>query len=106
MTMMGHGLATLLMHVLQCITLRQTKRLSCTLIAEGVLRHFYQRYGFRIIKDFHTDAETRITENISMLSQTHRLMLFKDTNATKPFLVVTLLFTTDGWRQVMICTSI
>ena len=27
------------------------------MIAECVLRHFYQRYGFRIIKDFHTDAD-------------------------------------------------
>jgi hypothetical protein len=60
----GHGIATFLLHLAQCIGYTQTNELSCTLVAERNLRSYYQRYGFKPIPDFYTskrfkDARSR-----------------------------------------------
>ena len=53
-TMSGNGINTFLFHVSQCITLRQTKFVTATLISETLLKSFYSRLGFKVIKFFAT----------------------------------------------------
>ena len=49
-----NGISTFLLHVAQCITLRQTNIVTETLIFEALLKSFYSRLGFKVIKDFAT----------------------------------------------------
>ena len=41
-----------LLHVSQCIIFNQTNRVKTTLIADALLKSFYSRLGFKVIKDF------------------------------------------------------
>ena len=51
-TITGDGINTFLLHVAQCITFCQTNFFTETLIAEELLKSFYSRLGFKVIKDF------------------------------------------------------
>ena len=53
-TMRVNGITTFPFHVAQCITFRQTKFVTATLIAEASLKSFYSKLGFKVIKDFAT----------------------------------------------------
>ena len=53
-TMGVNGITTFLLHVSQCITFRQTRFVTATLIAEALLKSFYSRSGFKVIKYFAT----------------------------------------------------
>ena len=44
------------MHVAQCIILNQTNRIKTTLISDALLKSFYSRLGFKVIKDFATST--------------------------------------------------
>ena len=50
--MRENGITTFILHVAQCITFHQTKFVTATLIAEALLKSFYSRLGFKVIKDF------------------------------------------------------
>ena len=52
----GNGITTFLLHVAQCIIFNQTNRVKKILIADALLRSFYSRLGFKVIKDFATSA--------------------------------------------------
>ena len=45
-----NGITTFLLHVAQCITFLQTKFVTATIIAEALLKSFYPRLGFKVIK--------------------------------------------------------
>ena len=47
-------LTTFLLHIYQCITFNQTWFVKAILIAETVLKSFYSRLGFKVIKDVAT----------------------------------------------------
>ena len=49
-----NGISTFILHVAQCITFRQTNIVTATLISEALLKSFYSRLGFKVIKDFAT----------------------------------------------------
>ena len=51
-TMRVNGITTFLLHVSQCITFRQPRFVTATLIAEALLKSFYSRLGLKVIKDF------------------------------------------------------
>ena len=51
-TMKGNGIITFILHVAQCITFRQTKFVTATIISEASLKSFYSRLGFKIMKYF------------------------------------------------------
>ena len=53
-TTRGNGITTFLLNVAQCITFRQTNIVTAKLIAEVLLRSFYSRLGFKVIKYFAT----------------------------------------------------
>ena len=53
-TMPVNGISTFILHVAQCITFRQTNIVTATLISEALLKSFYSRLGFKVIKDFAT----------------------------------------------------
>ena len=51
-TMRVNCITTFLLHVAQCITFCQTKTFIATLISEELLKSFYSRLGFKVIKYF------------------------------------------------------
>ena len=51
-SMRGNGITIFLLHVAQCIIFKQTNRVKITLIADALLKSFYSRLGFKVIKDF------------------------------------------------------
>ena len=53
-TMRVNGITTFLLHVAKCITFRQTKCVTATLISEAPLKSFYTRLGLKVIKYFTT----------------------------------------------------
>ena len=53
-TMTVNGISTFLLHVAQCISLCQTNIVTAKLISEALLKPFYSRIGFKVIKDFAT----------------------------------------------------
>ena len=55
-TMKGNSITTFLLHVAQCITFHQTNFVTSTLIADVLLKSFYSRFGFKVIKDFATST--------------------------------------------------
>ena len=50
----GNGIATFLLHVAQCIFFNKKDRVKTTLIADALLKSFYSRLGFKVIKYFAT----------------------------------------------------
>ena len=50
--MRGNGITTFLLHVAQCIILKQKNRVKTILISDASLKSFYSRLGFKVIKDF------------------------------------------------------
>ena len=50
----GNGITTFLLHVAQCIVFNQTNQVKTILIADALLKLFYSRLGFKVIKDFAT----------------------------------------------------
>ena len=55
-TMRGNGITTFILHVAQCITFDQSNIVTSTLIAESLLKSFYSRFGFKVIKYFATSS--------------------------------------------------
>ena len=55
-TMRGNGITTFILHVSQCITFRQTKFVTATLIAKAQLESINSSLGFKVIKDFATSS--------------------------------------------------
>ena len=49
-SMRGNGITTFLLHVSQCIIFNQTNRIKTILIADALLKSFYSRLGFKVIK--------------------------------------------------------
>ena len=48
----GNGISTFIFHVAQCIIFNHTNCFKTTLIAKALLKSFYSRLGFKVIKDF------------------------------------------------------
>ena len=59
-TVRGNGITTFLLHVAQCITFHQTKPFTATLIYESLLKSFYSRLGFQVIKYFTTSPNFEV----------------------------------------------
>ena len=55
-TLREGGITTFILHIAQCILFRQTKFVTATLISEALLKSFYSRLGFKVIKDFTTSS--------------------------------------------------
>ena len=51
-----NGITTFLLHVAQFIIFDQTNRVKTILIADALLKLFYSRLGFKVIKDFATST--------------------------------------------------
>ena len=51
-TMRVNGITKFLLNVAQCITLLQKNIVTATLIYKALLKSFYSRLGFKVIKDF------------------------------------------------------
>ena len=47
-----NGITTFLFHVAQYIIFNQTNRVKTTIIADALLKSFYSRLDFKVIKDF------------------------------------------------------
>ena len=52
----GDGITTFLLHVAQCIAFNQPNRVKKILIANALLKSFYSRLDFTVIKDFATST--------------------------------------------------
>ena len=50
-SMRGNGITTFLLYVSQCI-ISNKNRVKTALIADALLKSFYSRLGFKVIKDF------------------------------------------------------
>ena len=50
-TMRRNGITIFLLHVAQCINIHQTKFVTSTLVAQALLKSFYSRLSFKVIKD-------------------------------------------------------
>ena len=55
-SMRGNGITTFILHVAQCIIFNKTNRVKTTIIADALLKSFYSRLGFKVIKDFTTST--------------------------------------------------
>ena len=51
-SMRGNGITTFLLHVDQCIIFNEKNRVKTILIAKVLLKSFYSRLGFKVIKVF------------------------------------------------------
>ena len=52
----GNGITTFFLHVAQCIIFNQKNCVKTILIADALLKSFYSRLGFKVIKDFATST--------------------------------------------------
>ena len=52
----GNGITTFLFHVSQCIIFNLTNQVKTILMANFLLKTFYSRLGFSVIKDFATST--------------------------------------------------
>ena len=52
----GNGITTFLLHVSQCIIFNKKNHVKTTLIIDALLKSFYSRLGFKVIKDFATST--------------------------------------------------
>ena len=52
----GNGITTFLLHIALCIFFNQTNRVKTILISDALLKSFYSRLGFKVIKDFATST--------------------------------------------------
>ena len=52
----GNGIDTFLLHVAQCIIFNKTNCVKTILISNALLKSFYSRLGFKVIKDFATST--------------------------------------------------
>ena len=55
-SMRGNFITTFLLHVAQCIIFNQTNRVKTILISDALLKSFYSRLVFKVIKDFATST--------------------------------------------------
>ena len=51
-SMRGNCITTFLLHVAQCIIFNQTNRVKTTPIVKALMKSFYPRLCFKVIKDF------------------------------------------------------
>ena len=52
----GNGITTFIFHVAQCIIFNPTNQVKTILIVNVLLKTFYSRLGFSVIKDFATST--------------------------------------------------
>ena len=59
----GNGITTFLLHIAQCIIFNQTSRVKKILIDDALMKSFYSRLGFKVIKDF---ADSQILKRLAI----------------------------------------